>query len=241
MAKKYYKEVVDLLISNKGQRSGLVDGYGGNSDPSLHIKIPVLKNLAKKFLSSHKDISDVDFSSLLDKLFSGKYDDEKGFASKLLSLNHQYRLKLHPNKINQWLNTLSGWAQVDCLCQSNFSSKELLANWKTWKKLIEKFSSDKNINKRRASLVLLIRSLREVNNSDLENLAFKNIDKLKQEKDILITKAISWLLREMIKQYRGSVRDYLDVNTDSLPKIAVRETRKKLETGKKSGEGFIRG
>ncbi len=230
----YYRQVVDLLIANKGERSGMPDGYGGNSDHSLHIRIPILKNLATNFLSKNKNISDTEFESLLDRLFSGKYDDEKGIGSKFLSLNHQHRRKLDPRKVDWWLNTLSGWAQVDGLCQSNFSAKEVLANWENWQKLINDFSSSKNINKRRASLVLLIRSLREEKDQRLEKLAFKNIDKLKGEKDILITKAISWILREMVKVYKASVADYLEKNSDLLPKIAVRETKRKLETGRKN-------
>lgn len=230
----YYRQIIDLLIVNKRERSGMPDGYGGNSDLSLFIRIPILKNLARDFLLENKGVSDSEFENLLDKLFSGKYDDEKGIASKLLILNHKYRRKINPQKINQWLNTLSGWSQVDGLCQSSFSAKEMLGNWPEWEKLITGFSTDKNINKRRASLVLLIRSLREEINPRLEKLAFNNIEKLKGEKDILITKAISWILREMVKLYKESVGDYLNANIDILPKIAVRETRKKLETGKKN-------
>ncbi|MDP2951009.1 MAG: DNA alkylation repair protein, partial [bacterium] len=64
-------------------------------------------------------------------------------------------------------------------------------------------------------------------------LAFENIEKLKPEKDILITKAISWLLRNLIKYHKKEVADYLKKNKNSLPKIAVRETEKKIKTGKK--------
>jgi 3-methyladenine DNA glycosylase AlkD len=63
-------------------------------------------------------------------------------------------------------------------------------------------------------------------------LALKNVEKLKEEKDILITKAVSWVLRSMIKFHPDIVRDYLDKNADSLPKIAVREVSTNLSTGK---------
>ncbi|MBI2314815.1 DNA alkylation repair protein [Candidatus Daviesbacteria bacterium] len=35
----------------------------------------------------------------------------------------------------------------------------------------------------------------------MADLAFENIDKLKAEKDVLITKAISWVLRSLIKNH----------------------------------------
>ena len=59
------------------------------------------------------------------------------------------------------------------------------------------------------------------------------LSQLKGDKDILITKAISWLLRDLIKHHREQVVYYLDKNSDNLPKIAIRETKNKLITGKK--------
>jgi 3-methyladenine DNA glycosylase AlkD len=59
------------------------------------------------------------------------------------------------------------------------------------------------------------------------------VESLKHEKDKLITKAISWILRESIKQHRDAVGAYVGKNADNLPAIAIREFRKKFETGTK--------
>ncbi|HZX73671.1 MAG TPA: DNA alkylation repair protein, partial [Cyclobacteriaceae bacterium] len=67
----------------------------------------------------------------------------------------------------------------------------------------------------------------------LADMALANIDHLKHEKEILITKAISWVLRSMVRHHRKSLVAYMNENSDSLPKIAVRETNRKLDTGKK--------
>jgi 3-methyladenine DNA glycosylase AlkD len=64
-------------------------------------------------------------------------------------------------------------------------------------------------------------------------LGIKNIEKLKHEKPVLITKAISWLLRSMVKNHKNEVEKYIKNNLESLPKIAIRETQKKLITGTK--------
>ena len=64
-------------------------------------------------------------------------------------------------------------------------------------------------------------------------LSLALIDRLKSEKDKRVAKAISWLLRKGVKQHRAAIGDFLDSRADSLPAIAVRETRKKLSTGKK--------
>lgn len=61
------------------------------------------------------------------------------------------------------------------------------------------------------------------------------VERLKGERPILITKAVSWLLRSMALRHGTAVAAYLDANAASLPAIAVRETRTKLATGTKTG------
>ncbi len=114
------------------------------------------------------------------------------------------------------------WCEVDSLCQSTFIADEVLKRWKEWGKLLKRFVKSENISKRRASIVLLVKACRESDDSRLSDLLFENIEKLKQEKDILITKAVSWGLRELIKNHKNEVAKYLNENIDSLPKIAIR-------------------
>jgi 3-methyladenine DNA glycosylase AlkD len=133
-----------------------------------------------------------------------------------------------------WLNRLEGWAEVDSLCQSNFSAEEALTQWDEWQRLLTELASNDNVHKKRASLVLLTKPVRDSEDPRLAEMAFKNIDKLKQNGHILVTKAISWLLRDLIKHHRQKVETYLKDNENTLPRIAIRETRTKLLTGKKT-------
>jgi 3-methyladenine DNA glycosylase AlkD len=63
--------------------------------------------------------------------------------------------------------------------------------------------------------------------------AVANIAHLAPERDILISKAVSWVLREAVKHHRAGVEAVLDRYGDVLPKATVKEVRTKLETGKK--------
>jgi 3-methyladenine DNA glycosylase AlkD len=233
-ARQYRQEILSQLKANQGQPSTFFgENYSGNIDPSLHIPTPILRKIAQKFVESHKDLSLSKLIALLDSLYQGTYDDEKQMGGKLLQYYPQLREGVEPEKFNEWLDGLKGWCQVDSLCQSVFTAQEMLGNWDKWRKILIEFSKDKNINKRRASLVLLTGPVRQSTEEKLSQLAFEIIDSLKSEKDPLVTKAISWLLREMIKHYGGEVAAYLKENKESLPKIAVRETKRKLETGRK--------
>ena len=145
----------------------------------------------------------------------------------------KFRSQLPLSRLDSWLGELEGWAEVDSTCQTVFSAADLLADWHGWEALLEALSLDDNVNKRRASLVLLTAPITKSADERILELSFRLIDRLKSEKDKRITKAVSWLLRKGIKQHRAAIADYLDANAESLPAIALRETRKKLATGKK--------
>src|SRR6185312_1309445 len=122
---------------------------------------------------------------------------------------------------------------VDSLCQSNFTADELLLNWPAWHRMLIALSKSKNISKRRASLVLLTGPIAHSADPRFAAVAFENISRLSGERDILITKAISWLLRSMVRYHKKEVAAFLRANAETLPAIAVRETKRKIETGRK--------
>jgi 3-methyladenine DNA glycosylase AlkD len=135
---------------------------------------------------------------------------------------------------DEWLDQLEGWAEIDAVCTSKYTRTEIVDQWKKWKPLLIKFSKSKNISKRRASIVVFCSPLSQFENKDLSEVALQNVDRLKSEKSVLITKAISWVLRSMIKHHRTLVEEYVKENGSTLPKIAIRETMVKLETGRKT-------
>ncbi|MGB7339941.1 MAG: DNA alkylation repair protein, partial [Phototrophicaceae bacterium] len=135
--------------------------------------------------------------------------------------------------LDAWIDCLSGWREIDTTCQSNYTAKDILAQWDNWQPFLLDLARRDTIQHRRASLVLLVKPVRESTDERLITTALYNVDTLKHESDKLITKAISWILRESIKRHRQRVGDYVQNNSDSLPAIAFREFTKKYETGKK--------
>lgn len=142
--------------------------------------------------------------------------------------------RLDAKLFDQWLDHLEGWAEVDAVCTGKYTIHQLPDDWKKWAPLLKRFSKSKNINKRRASLVLLCSPVRHNVDERLAVAALENILALKAEKSVLITKAISWILRSMVKHHKKMVAAFVDENVDTLPAIAVRETRVVLKTGKKT-------
>ena len=188
--------------------------------------------LVKEFLNENK-LDKSQAIELLNSLYQkGTTYTEIALAAMILPATPLIK-SFDPKHLDLWLNYTHGWAENDVLCQSNFSADILLSNWESWQKTLKEFNKSSNINKRRASLVLLVTSLRQSDDPRLAKIAFENIENLKLEKEILITKAVSWALRALVKFHKEDVLDYLEKNKDSLPKIAYREALSKALTGKK--------
>jgi 3-methyladenine DNA glycosylase AlkD len=237
MKNKYHQEILALIQKNAKQatKHTYLDNYLGTTHPRYPIKIPLLRIIAKDWMREHPELTVITFSTLLTSLIKGESSTEKCMAGIMLDYSTKAQRQFNIKLFDSWLNELEGWAEIDSLCTSKYTTTEIVNHWESWEPLLKKFSTSKNINKRRASIVLLCSPLRNHTEKVLAECALGNIERLKSEEDILITKAISWVLRNMIKYHRKIVENYLMKNVETLPKIALRETHTKLKTGKKSG------
>ena len=233
-----YKQILAKLeklpVGNTKEGKAWLQKYLGSDKPTKCVKTGDIIGLAKQIVKEN-NLNKDNLTKLLDLLYSkAKTYEEIALAASLLSVSPKLKREIDPRRLDDWLSSTCGWAECDVLCQSNFPAEDMLPNWNIWKKLLIKFSKDKNIQKRRASLVLLTKAVRTSTDTRFSDLAFKNIDRLRGEKEILITKAVSWILRSLIKNHKDEVADYLKMNRETLPKIAVREVEMKLATGRKT-------
>ncbi len=209
--------------------------YIGSNKACYAIGAKAERQIVKTWVSTHPKLTSSDYLELLESLYRGESVNEISIAGGLLKALPDVRKIVEPERVDGWLDNLRGWGEVDSLCQSKFSANEVLTNWTAWKRLLDKLASDGNINKKRASLVLLTKPVRDSADKRLATQAFSNIEKLKYHREILVTKAVSWLLRDLTKHHKQKVQEYLNRNEESLPKIAIRETKTKILTGKKTG------
>lgn len=230
-----HKEILEQLRKNtqKQKTSKLPSTYSGSRHPSLFVSTWTSRTIAKEWVRQHREITSKKFIAFLDSLYSGETIDEKKMGGKILGYAPHLRATVSPTCLDKWLEQLEGWEEIDSLCQSNFTEKDLLGNWHVWQAVLAAFCASKHISKRRASLVLLTGPIGKSNDKRIVTQAFAMIDALKGEKHIPITKAISWLLRSMIRLHRKRVEEYVEKNKETLPPLAIRETIRKLQTGRK--------
>ncbi|HTX51504.1 MAG TPA: DNA alkylation repair protein [Caulobacteraceae bacterium] len=211
------------------------DSYTGSGHPFFNVGTPDLRRLARGWLAAHRQAPDADVLALAGRLLLGEAYEEKVLGAIALALSRRAKALVTPAMVDAWLDHLTGWAEIDSLCASVFPADRMAADWAGWRGLIERLGGDANINKRRAALVLLATPTRTSDDPRFRDLAFQVVERLKGERAILITKAVSWLLRSMTARHGLAVAAYLEANAASLPAIAVRETRAKLASGTKSG------
>ncbi len=232
----HHKKILELIHHHSGKptQHTFLNNYLGTSHPRYAISIPVLRTIAREWMKSHRTLSASEFQELLTSLIHGSSSTEKTMAGLLLDLATEAQQQFDPRVFNDWLDHLEGWAEVDAVCTGAYAKAQLPANFAQWKKLLAAFSKSKNIHKRRASLVLLCSPLRTAKNLSLVAAALENVNRLRGEKEILITKAISWVLRNACIWHKELILKYVNSNEDKLPKIAVRETLAKITTGRKT-------
>jgi 3-methyladenine DNA glycosylase AlkD len=211
------------------------DSYGGSGRPYYLLPVPDRRRLAREWARAHPSAAEV--LAVAESLITlGVSHEEKSLGAILIGQAPAARRAVTPAKIEAWLGALNGWAEVDSLCANLFKAEDMAADWPAWSGLIQRLRVSADVNRRRASLVLLTGPVRYSDDPRFAGLAFETIDGLKAERDALITKAVSWLLREMCGRHGAAVAAFLGAEAGTLPAIALRETRVKLATGTKSGK-----
>lgn len=222
-----------LPASNPDQ--AFIRRYLGTPRLVLGVRADDLRMLAKETAKAGKDWPAAQWLDLLDQLYTGDLFEQRSLAGMLLAVLHPLRHRLELARLRTWLAGQVGWAEVDTTCQSAWTAKEVLARWDEWEPFLDELSQADNISLRRASLVLLVSPLRRSADARLTQRALANVQRAQHERDRMITKAVSWVLRSMSAEQPATVRAYLEENGGALPAAVVREVRKKLETGRKHG------
>jgi len=222
-------------IADKGRpgRNEFSASYLKSAHRYYGLTAPDMRRMSREWVRSNEDVAPEEFVRLLDSLFRGESLEEKIVGALLLGYNKRGRAAVSTKSLEAWLDHLVGWAEIDALCSNIFKPDEALAKWKDWERLVKRLARDENINKRRAALVFLTGFVRHSDDKRFSALAFETIERLKSEREIIITKAVSWLLRNLTIRHKTSVAAYIAKNETSLPAIAVRETTRKIKTGRK--------
>jgi 3-methyladenine DNA glycosylase AlkD len=220
--------------AGKPVRDPFLQNYLGNNHPIYRIKSADMRKIARLWVANHRDMPGEKLAEVVRSLVLGKSCTEKQMGGLLLDTSRSTQRNFDPKWFERWLNHLVGWVEVDTLCTGRYPETEVPRQWAKFKPILNRLSRSENINKRRASLVLLCSPLRHNPDPRLLKQALQTVSRLASEQEVLITKAVSWVLRSASAHHPTEVRNYITLNKAKLPSIAVRETLTKITTGKKT-------
>ncbi len=187
-------------------------GQYAEGDVFLGINIPIIKNVVKRY---YADLSMQDIA----KLLHAPWHDYR-FAA-LQSLVMQYEkadINGQKNIFNTYIENIEGinnWDLVDC------SAHKIIGAW-SYKQQdlsqIKKLSDSKNLWQERIAVVSSWYFIKQKQYDLTLNLAKKFIN----HPHDLIHKAIGWMLREIGKQDKKVLTDFLDIYASNLPRTTLR-------------------
>lgn len=190
----------------------------------LGTRVPDLKRIARDWIRGNPDVDRDELRVLVYELCEGETREEQMIGLMLLP-------PLRPGwrDFDRLRRSLDTWEATDHLAHD-------LAEWVA-------ADPDPRFNRLRTmvrSRDLWTRRLAVVTASQLNrkglglDLTIELVDQVRAERDPMITKAVSWALRELAVASPEATERYLEQRSDELPAVAVRETRNKLRTGRKS-------
>ena len=102
------------------------DRYVGTLKPCYMFRAAVFSKIKRNWIRRHPDLTLNEYIDLLNSLSQGATYNEFVFVGILLGALPHMRQALEPHQLDRWLDHAQGWAEVDTICQSNFTAQEML-------------------------------------------------------------------------------------------------------------------
>ncbi len=199
------------------------------------VRVPRLRETVRDWKRAHKSVAREDVMVLVEALWNGESREEKLLAVYLLQGFKRWIPDLTWAHFQRWRQGLDNWEVTDGLSQWVLGPW-LLADPETRLDHLWNLIADEDLWSRRMALVATVWLNRGYKGFSAPDLTLELVDRVKGEGDSMITKAVSWALRGLIKTHPGRVESYLQGNREALAAHVVREVDNKLRTGLKSGK-----
>jgi len=128
---------------------------------------------------------------------------------------------------------MSGWGDVDCF---SYLAGVAWRNGQISDAVIHRWTRSRNRWWRRAALVSTVPlNMKSQGGTGDAKRTLALCRLLLEDRDDMVVKAMSWALRALSTREPRKVEQFIDKYCDALPRLALREVRNKLRTGRKDG------
>lgn len=199
------------------------------------VRMSQLGRMAHDWRREHPEIAFTDVVAVAEAQWNGESLEERVMALLLVREYKRRVPELAAARFDRWRAGLDNWVVTDTLAV-------LLALWVP-ADLAERTNylwmliADEDVWSRRLALAAAVLMNRASDDPRIPDLTLALVDRVKAERHPMVTKAVSWALRELTKRHREALVAYLEANRGVLASHVVREVENKLRTGLKSGTG----
>jgi len=196
------------------------------------VRTPDNRRLAREWSRAHRDVDASETLSLVEALWNAESRDERTLGLEILQLRPDVVRDLDAARFDRWRLDIDNWGVCD------FLGGRILGPWveaapKDRLTYLEILVGDPHLYSRRLGLVATVHLNR--GGGGYGEWTLRQVDRLIDERDPMITKAVSWALRQMARHQASVVEAYVDSRAERMAALPRREVRNKLRTGRKSG------
>ncbi len=203
----------------------------GGTWTSIGVRVPVLRRFEKPLFKQLK--TDDDYRTLInftDEAFGRRIREPAVIGVEGLCHLKKYWTRELLDHVRRWIPLLSGWEITDLL-GGRLLGEMILMNIIKVDDLLE-YRDFPSIWGRRIMIVAMVPALRK-GHGDVDRY-LEILSEYKDSRHKMITKAVSWALREATKSHPDKIKTFIRKHQSGLHPLILREVRNKLQTGMKN-------
>ena len=189
--------------------------YLGSPLPVLAVRVPEIRRVAASFERLHPTLTRTDLHRLVRRLWKGTTFEERALAILLLRNRVRDLGEDTWAMLDRWVDHATGWGLCDDLASGPIAAL-VLAEPRRVRALLT-WTRSSNFWRRRAALYALNGFVRS---GDLST-ALQVIDRLREDPEFWVQRAVGTWLRECWKKDAPRIRRYLDAHVAELPPVAL--------------------
>lgn len=220
-------------FTNPARQAATLNYYPSKQE-NLGVSTPDMRAVVREYKARLKDESPAQVLALAYAIIEMNTLEGRQAAYELLAGHRAALASLKSRDVLRLGQGIDNWASVDGFCCSiagrawreGVLSDGELARW----------ARSKDRWWRRASLVATVPlNAKSRGGKGDKARTLEQCERLADDHDDMVAKALSWALRELIRWDRKGVEAFLVRHRNRLARRVVREVKRKLETGRKSG------
>jgi 3-methyladenine DNA glycosylase AlkD len=190
----------------------------------IGVRIPDLRRVVKAELKRAGDPGGDELVSLARELWRSPIYERRAAAVMVLSHRPRLLAEHHIEVVEEFVRDSETWALVDGLAID--VAGQLLERFPSLESTMQRWSTDADFWIRRSALLAYLRPLRR-GEGHFDRFAEK-ADRMLEEREFFIRKAIGWALREYSKTDPDGVASFVAAHQDELSGLSKREALKRL-------------